>query len=702
MVKEDLAELKGLVARPSAVLVKTGSAAGVWEWEAGSSTTPDDGIVVQCTAGAVGRYKRLLDDVILAQWYPGGAPDGLTNNTAAVTAAVTAASTYDKVLDLGGPGNIWLVNNIDLNGTSVVGIGAKVKPATSAADYSVRLVGYGASLNGIVFDDEERRVIKSTTLAVSATGGATQLELDDGSTFKEDQLLMVLLDTGEPFASMIASKASTNVVNLTTALPSGITAGRKVDASFAQVYSSNGYAWSITNCKWINGSACLLAAAATTSDPAAQSSVENCRFDFFSHFAHASAKDQSEITFSNIFARGGVVEVTAGTFNGVSDTVDIPTEVWLKRNLVLVTVNGTPLTYGGGAGEFEVTANTADGATVTFGTTYSNGTPYSISNYREAMFGRWTDGTGFTNIYGGNRYSQCVYISCRVGSCFNHTELLENSGATNDTCSYYGTWIRNSTGNAEWFSGNIDNYSQVPMRIEASPSISIGGLTHTQVNPAGSATLKSPSAYGIMIDAASNGAMFDTFGWTNGSTRVIDNPQYFRDLTAAVGLSATRGITVTSTDTGRANFASITAADASAGAPSSFAGNAYTVLAGPALGGNGNLAASYNAGASTAYLSALMPGVAWRTLRLNLLRLDVAPSNSLAATIDSIGVTVQAGAVFKNTAVNVSALPAPGTVGPGARHFVGDANATTFGSVVAGGGSSAVPVYSDGTDWRIG
>ena len=38
----------------------------------------------------------------------------------------------------------------------------------------------------------------------------------------------------------------------------------------------------------------------------------------------------------------------------------------------------------------------------------------------------------------------------------------------------------------------------------------------------------------------------------------------------------------------------------------------------------------------------------------------------------------------------------------GARSFVTDANATTFASIVAGGGANGVPVYYDGTNWRIG
>lgn len=47
----------------------------------------------------------------------------------------------------------------------------------------------------------------------------------------------------------------------------------------------------------------------------------------------------------------------------------------------------------------------------------------------------------------------------------------------------------------------------------------------------------------------------------------------------------------------------------------------------------------------------------------------------------------------------VSELPASTA---GVRGFVTDATVTTFASVVAGGGANGVPVYFDGTDWRIG
>lgn len=52
--------------------------------------------------------------------------------------------------------------------------------------------------------------------------------------------------------------------------------------------------------------------------------------------------------------------------------------------------------------------------------------------------------------------------------------------------------------------------------------------------------------------------------------------------------------------------------------------------------------------------------------------------------------------------LTVATLPAAATAGAGARAFVTDANATTFASIVAGGGANGVPVYSDGTNWRIG
>jgi hypothetical protein len=52
-------------------------------------------------------------------------------------------------------------------------------------------------------------------------------------------------------------------------------------------------------------------------------------------------------------------------------------------------------------------------------------------------------------------------------------------------------------------------------------------------------------------------------------------------------------------------------------------------------------------------------------------------------------------------AYTVATLPSAAT-SQYTRAFVTDATATTFNSVVAGGGANKVPVWSDGANWRIG
>lgn len=69
--------------------------------------------------------------------------------------------------------------------------------------------------------------------------------------------------------------------------------------------------------------------------------------------------------------------------------------------------------------------------------------------------------------------------------------------------------------------------------------------------------------------------------------------------------------------------------------------------------------------------------------------------------ITSVGSVVASGPIGAGV-FTVGTLPSASTAGASARAQVTDANATTFASVVAGGGANAVPVYSDGTNWRIG
>jgi hypothetical protein len=73
--------------------------------------------------------------------------------------------------------------------------------------------------------------------------------------------------------------------------------------------------------------------------------------------------------------------------------------------------------------------------------------------------------------------------------------------------------------------------------------------------------------------------------------------------------------------------------------------------------------------------------------------------NQLDNTLRQFGVSSIVPAVTNFT---VATLPSAVTSGAGSRAFVTDALTPSFGATVAGGGAVLTPVYSDGTDWKVG
>ena len=81
---------------------------------------------------------------------------------------------------------------------------------------------------------------------------------------------------------------------------------------------------------------------------------------------------------------------------------------------------------------------------------------------------------------------------------------------------------------------------------------------------------------------------------------------------------------------------------------------------------------------------------------LNILRLYFNRIDALTTQLMASGVMPPL------TNYTVATLPSAVTSGKGARSFVTDALAPTFGATVVTGGAVAVPVYSDGTNWKVG
>jgi autotransporter-associated beta strand protein len=75
---------------------------------------------------------------------------------------------------------------------------------------------------------------------------------------------------------------------------------------------------------------------------------------------------------------------------------------------------------------------------------------------------------------------------------------------------------------------------------------------------------------------------------------------------------------------------------------------------------------------------------------------------ALSVTGNITGGNILTGGILRTAAIVVASLPTAAGAAAGARSFVTDATAATFGTIVAGGGANAVPVWSDGTNWKIG
>jgi hypothetical protein len=69
----------------------------------------------------------------------------------------------------------------------------------------------------------------------------------------------------------------------------------------------------------------------------------------------------------------------------------------------------------------------------------------------------------------------------------------------------------------------------------------------------------------------------------------------------------------------------------------------------------------------------------------------------------TVGQLIASGEVIPPTTnYTVATLPSAVTSGAGARAFITDALGPAFGATAIGGGAVQSPVYSDGTNWKIG
>ena len=125
------------------------------------------------------------------------------------------------------------------------------------------------------------------------------------------------------------------------------------------------------------------------------------------------------------------------------------------------------------------------------------------------------------------------------------------------------------------------------------------------------------------------------------------------------------------------------------------------------LTGNGNTSLGNIAGASTTgsnstFIGYNAGGTATTGSNNIFIGKDSSPSATTVSNEITIGNSSNTVIRYPHSYSTVSALPSASTVGRGSRTFVTDASLPVFQAIVAGGGAVFTPVYSDGTNWRVG
>lgn len=173
-VAEDLADLKSLIHRPEAVIVKTGRAKGVWQL--GTQTTADDSLIANPTTGTAVSYYRIFDGIVYFPWF-GTAGDGTTDDATAITAAL--ASGYPVS---GQDGDIYA-----FNGPITLPAGAVIQDAA----FKLLNPNASAAQNGFV---QEKTGTPAATFTASITDDV--MTVSSGSGLAVGQRLSVVATAG--------------------------------------------------------------------------------------------------------------------------------------------------------------------------------------------------------------------------------------------------------------------------------------------------------------------------------------------------------------------------------------------------------------------------------------------------------------------------------------------------------------------------
>lgn len=413
----------------------------------------------------------------------------------------------------------------------------------------------------------------------------------------------------------------------------------------------------------------------------------------------------ANLTSNSLLVTGGPI-TTIGTIN-----VELPSNITITGNLTAGNVKTDNLLYANGS-PWDMQQPQGPNTAVQFNDSDSFG---GTSNYTfdkstnnlnvtgniivstGAFFG---NGAGLTNITGANV----------TGTVANATYAANAGNATNATTATTATTAGSAT-----TAGTVTTAAQ--------PNItSVGTLTGLTVSgtsnlgAVGNVTITGGTPGYYLQTNGSGGLSWAAIPSGNGianGTSNITIPTSAGNVVVYVSGNNTANITGTGVNvsgtlnaTGNANVGNIGAANgvytANITAANIYA-NTGIIGAQNLKGEGGNISNIQGANVSGTVGSATTAGTVTTAAQPNIT--SVGTLSSLSVTNNATANTIVANTYMKTVAVTFATLPTAATAGAGARAFITDGNVAIAGNVgnqISGGGSNSLPVYSDGTNWRIG
>ena len=220
-------------------------------------------------------------------------------------------------------------------------------------------------------------------------------------------------------------------------------------------------------------------------------------------------------------------------------------------------------------------------------------------------------------------------------------------------------------------------------------SANVAKLTSNNSTNFGGYTWATPAALGTTTANSANFTIVNAASHTVGSNFIANTTGISTTgFIAATGSITTNGAISSTTGTGRVFIATDSGGSISLGRADGVASAPYI---------------DFNSGATSIDFDARIAVTAGNGT-VGAATLTIA-AGSLAVGNTNVTGFLTTSSYSKTTATIVGSLVAAATAGAGARSFVTDSTVVAsgnFGAIVAGTGANPVPVYSDGTNWRIG